>query len=187
MKCEKCNKNEATVYFSKTVNGKTTEYNLCPDCAKELGIFDGFERERKIIQNNFFGGMFPGIFSHRKGLLDSLTDLAFPFDFFGEPDLLGQESNRRKAEQKDVCPYCGESFEDYRKTGKFGCAMCYETFGDRMQEVQVGAQKEINNTPKTVAERIAGLRQKISEAVKSEKYEDAAKFRDEIKKLEENG
>ena len=40
MKCQKCNKNEANVRYSETVNGRTREICLCSDCAKETGLLD---------------------------------------------------------------------------------------------------------------------------------------------------
>ena len=36
MLCQKCKKNEATVYYKENINGHVTEYNLCPECAAEL-------------------------------------------------------------------------------------------------------------------------------------------------------
>ena len=36
MLCEKCNKNEAVVYYKETVNGKTTSLSLCRKCAVRL-------------------------------------------------------------------------------------------------------------------------------------------------------
>ena len=35
MKCEKCGKNEATMYYKETINGVTREMHLCPDCATD--------------------------------------------------------------------------------------------------------------------------------------------------------
>lgn len=40
MKCQKCNRNEANVRYSETVNGRTREIRLCGDCAKEAGLLD---------------------------------------------------------------------------------------------------------------------------------------------------
>lgn len=37
MKCQHCGKNEATVYYRSTVNGRTTEVHLCPQCAQAEG------------------------------------------------------------------------------------------------------------------------------------------------------
>jgi len=38
MKCTKCNKNEATMYFKQNINGEVREYALCPECAKLEGL-----------------------------------------------------------------------------------------------------------------------------------------------------
>lgn len=44
MLCENCNKNEATGYFEKTVNGVKTRQNLCSACLmkKQKEMFGGF-------------------------------------------------------------------------------------------------------------------------------------------------
>ncbi len=186
MLCTKCGKNEATVYFSRTVNGKKEEYNLCADCAKEMGLLESFNRHQKYIQNNFFGGgffgrpMFSGMLPGMR-MFDGFFKDFFDDDFFGAP-LIGESTDEK-------CPYCGTTFEDYKKTGKFGCSMCYETFKDRMDKTAVGAAKTEKQEKKEASakDKIAGLRAKIDEAVKLEKYEDAAKFRDEIKRLEGGG
>ena len=36
MKCQHCGKNEATIYYKSTVNGRTTEASVCQHCAEEL-------------------------------------------------------------------------------------------------------------------------------------------------------
>jgi protein arginine kinase activator len=41
MLCQSCNKNSATVYIKQTINGKTTERYLCPECAAQLGYGSG--------------------------------------------------------------------------------------------------------------------------------------------------
>ena len=35
MKCQKCNKNEATTHYTQIINGKKTEYYLCEDFPDE--------------------------------------------------------------------------------------------------------------------------------------------------------
>lgn len=159
MKCDKCKQNEATVYFSKNINGHVTEYNLCHECAEKSEIYENFNREYKYIQNNFF---------------------ASPFAFFDNPfkmvDMF-HNASRNMLTTQEKCPYCNSTFADFEKTGKFGCAMCYETFKDRINE---------NNTQNKESEtdKISTLRAKLEKAVKEEHYEDAAKLRDEIKSLE---
>ena len=36
MKCERCNKNEATITYTETVMGNSTKYNLCAECAAKM-------------------------------------------------------------------------------------------------------------------------------------------------------
>ena len=43
MLCEKCSKNEATVFYREIVNGKEKKYSLCSDCAAKL------EKEGKAL------------------------------------------------------------------------------------------------------------------------------------------
>ena len=38
MKCEKCGKNEATMYYKETVNGVTREMHRCPECAQKENL-----------------------------------------------------------------------------------------------------------------------------------------------------
>lgn len=157
MKCDKCKQNNATVYFSKNINGNITEYNLCRDCAEKEGIYESFNREYKLIQNNFF---------------------ASPFAFFENPfkmfDIF-RDTEKNMLSPKESCPYCKSTLEDYKKTGKFGCAMCYETFKDKMKDIK---------NDESERDKISTLRAKLEKAVKEEHYEDAAKLRDEIKSLE---
>ena len=37
MLCQSCGKKTATTHIKTIVNGKLTEYHLCPDCAKQKG------------------------------------------------------------------------------------------------------------------------------------------------------
>ena len=43
MKCEKCGKNEATMYYKETINGVTREMHLCPECAQKENLGGTFE------------------------------------------------------------------------------------------------------------------------------------------------
>ena len=38
MICQKCKKNKATTYITRTINGVTQEMALCPKCAAEYGL-----------------------------------------------------------------------------------------------------------------------------------------------------
>lgn len=58
MKCEKCNQNEASVYYRSTVNGETTEQHLCAQCAGELGLDKAFSWQSRDLFEEAFGGFF---------------------------------------------------------------------------------------------------------------------------------
>ena len=57
MKCQHCGKNEATIYYKSTVNGRTTEAHVCPACAGELGydraLHDLESRSRRMFRDPF--------------------------------------------------------------------------------------------------------------------------------------
>lgn len=93
-----------------------------------------------------------------------------------------------------VCPRCGTTFEEYRRTGLLGCPVCYRFFRDQLipsiRKVQFTLQHEgkfpASTTPESRSRRrITLLRQDLSEAVLTENFERAATLRDEINALTE--
>lgn len=87
------------------------------------------------------------------------------------------------------CPVCGQTAEQLVKTGRMGCAACYDAFepltatalrlldgaGARAQteEKQLGEQEK----------RLMELRAALQNAVTEERYERAAELRDEIRRV----
>lgn len=187
MLCSNCGKNEANVHYTHVINGEKTEYNLCDECAKKLGI-DDIDFNMPISFSNFIG------------------------DFFDEDSLMPSFSGNMITK----CPKCGLTYDEFAKNGKFGCGECYETFAGKIESVlknlhgsakhrgraprrlaegttkltkkdDISKEPEIKNEPlvdKTM-EQIDKLNSDIKLAIKEERYEDAAKIRDEIKKLEQ--
>ena len=187
MLCSNCGKNEANVHYTHVINGEKTEYNLCDECAKKLGI-DDIDFNMPISFSNFIG------------------------DFFDEDSLMPSFSGNMITK----CPKCGLTHDEFAKNGKFGCGECYETFAGKIESVlknlhgsakhrgraprrlaegttkltkkdDIAKEPEIKNEPlvdKTM-EQIDKLNSDIKLAIKEERYEDAAKIRDEIKKLEQ--
>lgn len=84
---------------------------------------------------------------------------------------------------------CGAREEEVRRTGKPGCAHCYETFrdifaplisriqGDAHHQGQVPRSQEGRQT-------ILRLRQQLQQAVEREEYEKAALLRDTLHQME---
>ncbi|NQS96976.1 MAG: UvrB/UvrC motif-containing protein [candidate division Zixibacteria bacterium] len=42
MICQRCQINEASVMITQVINGERTDFHLCAECAKELGLNDPF-------------------------------------------------------------------------------------------------------------------------------------------------
>lgn len=167
MKCQHCNKNEATTYIKKNINGDVTEMHLCSDCAKELGVMEEFSPE-SFFNDTFFGN-FLGAGIPAMNILSGI----------------------------DHCEYCGSTFNDIVKNGRVGCANCYSKFEDRLQpsitkmhgntkhigkNVSYVQEEDEKPSPETELEK---LKNQLKEAVKEQRFEDAAVLRDKIKEMNE--
>ena len=158
MHCDVCQKNDATVYLTQIVEGKMQKVNLCEHCAKEKGVSDptGF----------------------------AMADL-----------LLGLGATQQiehGVQLAQKCPVCGFTQIDFKKTGRLGCSACYDTFADGLANLLKGMHKGLKHTGKmparlsrryAMADRVKSLETDLQKAVKNEKYEDAARLRDEIQKI----
>lgn len=182
MKCQNCGKHEANVKYTQIVNGVKKEMNLCDSCAHKLGITQDFNFNIPMDFKSLIG------------------------DFFGEyentfmPSLISSRDLQ--------CNNCNTTYEEFINTGKFGCGECYEIFSDKIDPIlknlqgsnrhigrkgrisngkirqkveEVKNKIENKNKEKTELEK---LQDELKQAIKEERYEDAAKLRDEIKKLE---
>jgi protein arginine kinase activator len=171
MKCERCHQREATIHLSQTTQGKTIEQNLCEDCAHELGIDANYESVfGDIFSQSMLGG---SIFNTTGGI-----------PAFGKP-----------ATRNLVCSHCGQTYDDFRKTGLFGCSHCYEAFADRLdpvfRRVQGGTHHVGRKLKETASQQeqqilnnqLAELKQQLQKAVQVEDYETACHLRDQIKVL----
>lgn len=105
--------------------------------------------------------------------------------------LLGEEkSESAEQEPESVCPTCGMTYNEFRKTGRFGCPHDYEVFRTRLipllDRIHRGVQhtgkvpKRCGNVIPAVLDRDQLLRH-LRAAVDAERYEDAARLRDLIR------
>jgi protein arginine kinase activator len=88
---------------------------------------------------------------------------------------------------------CGHTLNDFRKTGKFGCGECYNTFRAPVTETLRRIHSNPVHTGK-IPSRSAGslkrermyaeLKKQLSAAVQNEDYEQAAKLHKQIKEME---
>ena len=162
MKCEKCKTREATVLFKQTVNGETTTAHLCHECATEMQ------------QGGFFS--------------------ATPFPFGGNlfEGLFGISAPEKPAAKRS-CPQCGATWSDLRREGKPRCAACYRAFSAELEPTLrslYGTAAHTGRAPakcraqRSKQQQAILLKKQLHEAVEAEEYEEPARLRDELRKLE---
>ncbi|WP_309396981.1 UvrB/UvrC motif-containing protein [Cerasicoccus maritimus] len=90
------------------------------------------------------------------------------------------------------CPSCGFTLRDWKRTGRFGCADCYQAFEEKIMpalkrlhtdSVHRGKIPHAAITPGLVANRIQELQRQLDSAVQEERFEDAAQTRDLMAEL----
>lgn len=162
MLCQKCHKSLATVRYAEVVDGQVTDQHLCAQCLalhqKNAGV--GFE--------------LPG---------------PSPVGRKGAP----QKPVREQIRTQRACPACGALLSRILESGKVGCGQCYRTFGDQIESILEGMQRSLQHKGKIShlednrARLRADLQNKRSllrSVLKAERYEEAARLRDEICSLE---
>lgn len=157
LKCDLCTK-PATVHLTQIVNNKVHKVDLCEACAQAKGVTD------------------PSGFS--------LADLLLKAS-------LNPESETTTGMR---CEQCGFTQNDFKKHGRFGCARCYETFKGLVEPMLDNMHKGVTHTGKVPAralerkslyDKLTKLELDLTEAIKSERYEDAARTRDEINQVKQ--
>lgn len=93
------------------------------------------------------------------------------------------------------CPECGMTYGEFKETGRFGCAECYNTFEEMLAtlfEAIHKASRHVGKMPKRWSKKGAGevelktLEDQLDKAVRAEAFEEAARIRDQIKMLKES-
>ena len=170
MLCQQCNQREATAHIQRVINGHSEEFHLCPNCARESGLLG--EGDIGFHLSNLFGGF----------LGSSVQQ---------QPVALAPAAR---------CGMCGASLHEIAKCGRVGCAKCYEAFYRQLEPTlqrihgsleHCGSRPEDKNPDlhaRQERERLLNsFRERIAAAVKDENYEEAARLRDEIRRMEEGG
>lgn len=165
MVCQECKKRQASVHFTKIVNGEKMELKLCEVCAKERGDLDLGHGEH---------------FSFHK-LLAGLLDI-------DELQVMGEQEM-----EKATCNNCGLSEHSFVNSGRLGCSECYNTFGFKLdpllKRIQ-GGSSHVGKVPVRAGGKIRikremqNLRDKLNMCIAKEDFEQAAIIRDQIKELE---
>jgi protein arginine kinase activator len=165
--CDECKIRPAAVHMTKIVNNKKTQLSLCHECAKKYQQEFGFGLDTDFSIHKFLSGLLEADTVDAdlgKGLQDTLR-----------------------------CEVCGEDYSCFQKSGRLGCAKCYDTFGANLEALLKriqGSSTHLGKLPKKSGfdlrqkQQLKNLREKLQELIAAEEFEFAAKVRDDIKALE---
>jgi len=118
--------------------------------------------------------------------------------FFRSPTCFWAWARRMRSKSSNgseelVCPQCGFTQPDFKKTGRLGCPQCYVTFSEGLGVILKDMHKGILHKGKVPSRalraqeyqnRLKALHANLQTAVQSENYEQAASLRDQITHLE---
>lgn len=162
MICNLCGAKEASVHLTEIVNGQMFEIHICDECAAEKGT-------------------------------DFKTHFNF-MDLFGDFGLLSQEPKSVFEAEGLKCKQCGMTFEEFGKGGRLGCSKCYDSFSNQLLPLIKRVQRSVRHTGKKpgkaapssrVPQGLEALQERLRQSVQKEEFEEAARIRDEIKKMEQ--
>ena len=174
MLCENCKKRPANVKYTQIINGIKQEIHLCEECSKNLGLND-FGFDMPINFSSFFGDF---LNEYNNGFLPLM-----------------------EKEKPLVCDKCKMTYDEFVENGKFGCSNCYEVFSANIDPIlkrlhggnrytgrkaknSTLTQSDLQTKEEKSESKLDELKKELKKMIKEEKYEEAAKIRDEIKKIE---
>ena len=158
MKCKFC-ENPATVHLTDIINKKKRELHLCEACARQHDLIPEPSQELNIpALLQFLISQSPG-------------------------ELTARDANN------DACPQCGLKYAQFRAQGRLGCPEDYEVFRAVLEPLLEKIHRHTKHTGKTPARfrdrqveaRKQELQGHLQDAIREERYEEAARLRDLIR------
>ncbi len=159
MRCEKCQKNEATVHLTQVIDGTVKKSHLCEACAEAGGI--DLQNPASIADALLLG-------------LGQSKPEAEP----GEPDEGCPHCHLKRSDFKRTgrlgCPKCYETWRDSLRPLVRSMHRGERHVGKTPRRLRAGVRRTIE---------IERLERELEAAVAREAYEDAAELRDRIRRL----
>lgn len=121
-------------------------------------------------------------------LLAGLADLGVPVE--------------SSSDAKLKCSNCGMQYKDFKKIGRLGCGVCYDTFAKSLTILLkrihgsthhlgkvplklLGQKPQMPQTKASTKSELQDLKSKLQKAIQLEEFEEAARLRDLIKDAED--
>lgn len=162
MICPKCNNRLATIRYAEVVDGVVTERYLCPECLAKM--------QQDAIPGFQIAAAAPAV---------------------AKPSALDVAEDALRTQR--ACPACGTLLSSVLETGRVGCARCYQVFSqeidDRLETMHHSLQHRgktarVDDSKTQIRADLQTKRGLLRSMLKAEKYEEAARLRDEIQSLE---
>ena len=197
MLCDNCGKREANIRYTENINGKIKEMHLCEECSKKLGIMNKMDFNISTNFPSFFGSFLEDfeelnlmpIFNELKEKVCDSCNTSFEdiintgklgcpncYDVFS--DRLDPILKRLQGANRHV----GRKAEQLNNDNKMSKNSDDEKNKKEVKSASKGSKEKINTASENNVQEneIEKLQEQLKEAIKEERYEDAAKIRDEI-------
>lgn len=210
MLCDYCGKNEANIRYSENINGQKREMHLCEECSKKLGIMDKMDFHMTTDFPSFFGSFLENfgeledmpLFNELKQSVCSNCNTSFDdiintgklgcpecYDVFSDrldPILKRiQGANRHVGRISNIESSNKANIENSNNSNIEGKAEKEKSINDKRAKIKNSENDDSKNSGANLEKNVvAELESQLKEAIKDERYEDAAKIRDEIKTYE---
>ncbi len=175
MICQVCGNNPAVVHLEELRENNRVHLWLCMECA---------EKRKKQPNDSLGGGALPPGEDNR----DFPSDVSLP-SFF---DLILEGEQSSDGSRKH-CPSCGFSLDQLGRTNRLGCPGCYDFFRAFLVPILARLHRHSSHMGKgprrALGEigskgEIARRRVALEKAILAESFEEAARLRDLIIRLE---
>lgn len=162
MLCESCHERDAVIQVVQATEPSVKQLNLCEKCAAE--------RSKDTQQP-----------APKQPLVDFILAVHQKEAPPGEGDGVR-------------CAFCGASLRDFKQSGRLGCAYCYGAFEASLRDLLRKVHGNSKHQGKSYqaplgpldegATVLAELRDRLKRAIDQERFEEAARLRDQIKVIE---
>jgi protein arginine kinase activator len=166
MRCDSCGERDAVINLTQVEHDTKVTLHLCEQCAQQKGVETGTAALKSPL-----GGF--------------LTAMG-----------KGGTSLAPRGADGVRCPACGGTLQDFRESGRLGCAECYVTFAGHLRDLL----RRLHGSSQHAGRRyrppgaaggahdpraeLLELKDRLRRAVQEENFELAAELRDRIRVLE---
>jgi protein arginine kinase activator len=168
-RCDQCHERDAVIALTQVADEQKTTVHLCERCAAERGV-ETSATLSKVPVASFLASIGKNV--------DVAAALPGPTP-------------------PGSCHRCGATLDDFRETGRLGCADCYRSFEGSLRDLL----RRLHGSTRHVGERYSApgmaappepssgalLREQLRQAIEAERFELAAQLRDQLRATEGPG